>query len=47
MSTGPKEFYGRLRWRLDADGATDEFRLVRFTPSGFAGLVPIWRTGGD
>jgi catechol 2,3-dioxygenase-like lactoylglutathione lyase family enzyme len=27
-----KEFYSRLGWRLDADRATDEFRLVQFTP---------------
>ncbi len=29
-----KEFYSRLGWRLDADRATDEFRLVQFTPPG-------------
>jgi len=29
-----KEFYGRLGWRLDADVAGDDFRLIQFTPSG-------------
>ena len=29
-----KEFYGRLGWRLDADRAGEEFRLVQFTPPG-------------
>jgi len=29
-----KEFYSRLGWRLDADRATDEFRLIQFTPPG-------------
>jgi len=29
-----KEFYSRLGWRLDADRATGEFRLVQFTPPG-------------
>lgn len=29
-----KEFYGRLGWRLDADRAGEEFRLVQFTPAG-------------
>jgi catechol 2,3-dioxygenase-like lactoylglutathione lyase family enzyme len=29
-----KEFYGRLGWRLDADRAGDDFRLVQFTPQG-------------
>jgi catechol 2,3-dioxygenase-like lactoylglutathione lyase family enzyme len=29
-----KEFYGRLGWRLDADRASEEFRLVQFTPPG-------------
>jgi len=29
-----KEFYSRLGWRLDADRATEEFRLVQFTPPG-------------
>jgi catechol 2,3-dioxygenase-like lactoylglutathione lyase family enzyme len=27
-----KEFYGRLGWRLDADYATDDFRVIQFTP---------------
>jgi catechol 2,3-dioxygenase-like lactoylglutathione lyase family enzyme len=27
-----KEFYARLGWRLDADRAGDDFRLVQFTP---------------
>jgi catechol 2,3-dioxygenase-like lactoylglutathione lyase family enzyme len=31
-----KEFYGRLGWRLDADRATDEFRLIQYTPPGSA-----------
>ena len=29
-----KEFYGRLGWRLDADRASDGFRLIQFTPPG-------------
>src|ERR1700733_11877117 len=29
-----KEFYGRLGWRLDADYATDDFRVIQFTPPG-------------
>jgi catechol 2,3-dioxygenase-like lactoylglutathione lyase family enzyme len=29
-----KEFYGRLGWRLDADYATDGFRVIQFTPPG-------------
>jgi catechol 2,3-dioxygenase-like lactoylglutathione lyase family enzyme len=30
-----KEFYGKLRWRLDADFAFDNgFRVVQFTPPG-------------
>jgi catechol 2,3-dioxygenase-like lactoylglutathione lyase family enzyme len=29
-----KEFYSRLGWRLDADRAGDNFRLVQFTPPG-------------
>src|SRR5271154_1935869 len=29
-----KEFYGRLGWRLDADYATDNFRVIQFTPPG-------------
>ena len=31
-----KEFYGRLGWRLDADYATDNFRVIQFTPPGSA-----------
>jgi catechol 2,3-dioxygenase-like lactoylglutathione lyase family enzyme len=29
-----KAFYSRLGWRLDADRAGDDFRLVQFTPAG-------------
>ncbi len=29
-----KEFYMRLGWRLDADYATDNFRVIQFTPPG-------------
>ncbi len=29
-----KDFYGSLGWRLDADYATDDFRVIQFTPSG-------------
>jgi catechol 2,3-dioxygenase-like lactoylglutathione lyase family enzyme len=29
-----KEFYGRLGWRLDADYAADNFRVIQFTPPG-------------
>jgi predicted enzyme related to lactoylglutathione lyase len=29
-----KEFYDRLGWRLDADVARDEFRLIQMTPPG-------------
>jgi catechol 2,3-dioxygenase-like lactoylglutathione lyase family enzyme len=29
-----KEFYARLGWRLDADYATDGFRVIQFTPPG-------------
>jgi catechol 2,3-dioxygenase-like lactoylglutathione lyase family enzyme len=29
-----KEFYGRLGWRLDADRAGEDFRLIQFTPPG-------------
>jgi catechol 2,3-dioxygenase-like lactoylglutathione lyase family enzyme len=29
-----KDFYARLGWRLDADRAVDDFRLVQFTPPG-------------
>jgi catechol 2,3-dioxygenase-like lactoylglutathione lyase family enzyme len=29
-----RRFYGGLGWRLDADFASDEFRVVQFTPPG-------------
>jgi|SRR5579862_7472219 len=29
-----KEFYARLGWRLDADFAGDEWRVIQFTPPG-------------
>jgi catechol 2,3-dioxygenase-like lactoylglutathione lyase family enzyme len=29
-----KEFYAKLGWRLDADRAGDNFRLIQFTPPG-------------
>jgi catechol 2,3-dioxygenase-like lactoylglutathione lyase family enzyme len=29
-----KEFYGRLGWRLDADVARGDFRLIQYTPPG-------------
>ena len=29
-----KEFYGRLGWRLDADVAREDFRLIQYTPPG-------------
>src|SRR5271163_3070458 len=29
-----KEFYMNLGWRLDADYATDDFRVIQFTPPG-------------
>ena len=31
-----KEFYTRLGWRLDADFAGEEWRLIQFTPPGSA-----------
>jgi catechol 2,3-dioxygenase-like lactoylglutathione lyase family enzyme len=34
-----KEFYARLGWRLDADRAGDNFRLVQFTPPGSASSI--------
>lgn len=34
-----KEFYSRLGWRLDADRASDNFRLVQFTPPGSPGSI--------
>jgi catechol 2,3-dioxygenase-like lactoylglutathione lyase family enzyme len=29
-----KSFYGSLGWRLDADFATDDWRVIQFTPPG-------------
>ena len=29
-----KEFYARLGWRLDAEFATGDFRIIQFTPPG-------------
>jgi catechol 2,3-dioxygenase-like lactoylglutathione lyase family enzyme len=29
-----KEFYKKLRWRLDADFASGDFRVIQFTPPG-------------
>jgi hypothetical protein len=29
-----REFYVRLGWRLDADYATADFRVIQFTPPG-------------
>jgi catechol 2,3-dioxygenase-like lactoylglutathione lyase family enzyme len=29
-----KEFYGRLGWRLDADYASGDYRVIQFTPPG-------------
>src|SRR5689334_1583637 len=29
-----KEFYGGLRWRLDADFSGDDWRVIQFTPPG-------------
>jgi catechol 2,3-dioxygenase-like lactoylglutathione lyase family enzyme len=29
-----REFYGRLGWRLDADVAREDFRLIQYTPPG-------------
>jgi catechol 2,3-dioxygenase-like lactoylglutathione lyase family enzyme len=29
-----KRFYGNLGWRLDADFASDDFRVIQFTPPG-------------
>jgi catechol 2,3-dioxygenase-like lactoylglutathione lyase family enzyme len=29
-----KEFYGSLGWRLDAEFASGDFRVIQFTPSG-------------
>jgi catechol 2,3-dioxygenase-like lactoylglutathione lyase family enzyme len=39
-----KEFYGRLRWRLDADFSFDNgFRVVQFTPPGSSCSVQFGR----
>jgi catechol 2,3-dioxygenase-like lactoylglutathione lyase family enzyme len=38
-----KEFYARLGWRLDADLARDDFRLVQFTPPGSGCSVQFGR----
>ena len=34
-----KEFYGRLGWRLDADFAGDDWRVIQFTPPGSGASV--------
>jgi catechol 2,3-dioxygenase-like lactoylglutathione lyase family enzyme len=34
-----KEFYARLGWRLDADFAGDDFRVIQFTPPGSGGSI--------
>ena len=35
-----KQFYGSLRWRLDADFAFDDgFRVIQFTPPGSAASI--------
>ena len=34
-----KEFYGRLGWRLDADFASDDWRVIQFTPPGSGASV--------
>ena len=38
-----KEFYSRLGWRLDADVAGGDFRLVQFTPPGSGCSVQFGR----
>jgi len=38
-----KEFYRRLGWRLDADRAGEEFRLIQFTPPGSGCSVQFGR----
>src|SRR6516165_11413711 len=39
-----KEFYSRLGWRLDADrSASDNFRLVQFTPPGSGSMTAVVR----
>jgi catechol 2,3-dioxygenase-like lactoylglutathione lyase family enzyme len=34
-----KEFYARLGWRLDADFAGDDLRIIQFTPPGSGGSI--------
>src|SRR5215216_162606 len=34
-----KDFYGRLGWRLDADFAGDDWRVIQFTPPGSGASV--------
>ena len=34
-----KRFYGNLGWRLDADFATGDFRVIQFTPPGSASSI--------
>jgi catechol 2,3-dioxygenase-like lactoylglutathione lyase family enzyme len=34
-----KRFYGKLGWRLDADFAGDDFRVIQFTPPGSASSI--------
>jgi catechol 2,3-dioxygenase-like lactoylglutathione lyase family enzyme len=34
-----KRFYGNLGWRLDADFAGDDFRVIQFTPPGSASSI--------
>src|SRR5580704_5468352 len=37
-----KKFYSRLGWRLDADrAASDNFRLIQFTPPGFGSSIQL------
>ena len=34
-----KEFYAKLGWRLDADFAGDDIRIIQFTPPGSGGSI--------
>jgi catechol 2,3-dioxygenase-like lactoylglutathione lyase family enzyme len=34
-----KRFYGNMSWRLDADFAGDDFRVIQFTPPGSASSI--------
>src|SRR5215467_6536203 len=34
-----KEFYAKLGWRLDADFAGDDYRVIQFTPPGSGASV--------